>query len=162
MLIYSECVSDAYLCASKYYYCCGRGLDQHWVGLDMTGGGCSENLFKHTIGSEGCVLPEDARVSLQTVRLMHDFNDRNAKDTADGKTVAGNVTAASLHLRCLTGGAENAPLAPTPFHFSDNGAGAADLSLLVSKFPRHDYLRSVAGSMRIHHISAVMMQYGRG
>lgn len=93
---------------------------------------------------------------------MHDCNDRNAKDTVGGETVAGNVTAASLHLRCLTGGAENTPLAPTPLHFSEEGADAADLSPLVSKFPRHDYLRSVAGSMRIHHISAVLRRYRRG
>lgn len=160
MLIYSDCVLDAYLRAPNYDYFCGRGLDQHWVGLDMGGG--SENIFKHTFGLEGCVLPEDARVSLQPIRLMHDYNDGNAKDTVDGKTVAGKVTAASLHLRCLTGGAENTPLAPTPLHFSEKGADAADLSPLVSKFPRHDYLRSVAGSMRIHHISAVLMRYRRG
>lgn len=107
-------------------------------------GGC---LFKDTFGLEGCVLP----VSLRTIRLMHDYNDRNAKDTVDGKTVAGNVTATSLHLGGLTGGAENKPLAPIPLHFSEKGANTSDLSPLVSKFPRHDYICSVAGSMRIHH-----------
>lgn len=74
----------------------------------------------------------------------------------DGKAVAGNVTAASLHLTCLTGGAENTPLAPTPLHFSAKVAEASDLSPLVSKFPHHDYVRSAAASTRIHHVSAVM------
>lgn len=37
MLIYSDCVSDTNLCAPKYYYFCGRGLDKHWVGLDIRG-----------------------------------------------------------------------------------------------------------------------------
>lgn len=71
MLIYSDCVSDTNQYEPKYYYFCGRGLDQYWVGLDMGGRGL-ENIFKDTFGSEGCVLPEDARVPLQAVRLMHD------------------------------------------------------------------------------------------
>lgn len=42
------------------------------IGWGLIWGGGLENIFKDTFGSEGCVLPEDARVPLQAVRLMHD------------------------------------------------------------------------------------------
>lgn len=57
--------------------------------------------------------------------------DGNAQDMVE--TAAGNLTV--VFLQCLTGGAENTPLAPTLLYFSERAAEASDLSPLVSKFP---------------------------
>lgn len=96
---------------------------------------------------------EDALVSFQTVRLMHEYCDGNA-DMVD--KAEGNMAAASLQLRCLTGGAENVPLAPILLHFSERAAEASDLSPFVSKFPHHGSDGAAADSTRIQHISSAM------
>lgn len=77
---------------------------------------------------------------------MHEYYNGKAKDTVN--TAAGYVTAASLQLRRLTGGAENTPLAQTLLH-SGRAAEASELSPLVSKFPHHGSDGSAADSTRI-------------
>lgn len=101
---------------------------------------------------------EDDLVSFQTVHLMHEYCDRNATRLIPQQEKA----TASLQLRCLTGGAENVPLAPILLHFSERAAEVSDLSPLVSKFPHHGSDSSATDSTRIQHISSAMAQHGRG